>query len=60
MKVHIAVFNIDNQQGPMYSAENSAQRYVSAWTGGASGGDWIHVHAWLSPLAAHMKASQCC
>ena len=37
MKVHIAVFNIDNQQGPMYSAENSAQRYVAAWMGGALG-----------------------
>ena len=60
MKVHTAVFNMDNQQGPMYSAENSAQRYVAAWTGGTFGGEWILIYTWLSPLVVHVKPSQCC
>ena len=60
MKVHTAVFNMNNQQGPVYSAENSAQRYVAAWTGGAFGGEWIHVYVELSHLTVYLKPSQCC
>ena len=42
----------------LYSTENSAQRYMAAWTGGEFGGEWIHVHVWLSPFAVHLKLSQ--
>ena len=27
----------------LYSTGDSAQRYVAAWVGGESGGEWIHV-----------------
>ena len=42
----------------LYSTGNSAQCYVAAWMGGESGGDWIHVNIWLSPLAVHLKLPQ--
>ena len=33
-QVHTAIFNMDNQQGPIvYSTGNSAQRYVQGWEG---------------------------
>ena len=44
----------------LYSTENSAQCYMAAWTGGEFGGEWIHVHVWLSPFAVHLKLSQHC
>ena len=28
--------------------------------GGEFGGDWIHVHVWLSPFTLHLKLSQHC
>ena len=31
---------------------------VAAWMGGEFEGEWIHVYAWLSPFAMHMKLSQ--
>ena len=30
------------------STGNSAQCHVAAWMGGEFGGEWIHVHVWLS------------
>ena len=42
----------------LYSTWNSAQCYVAAWIGGEFGGEWIHVHACLSPFAVHLKLSQ--
>ena len=33
---------------------------VAAWMGGEFGGEWIHVHVWLSPFAVHLKLSQHC
>ena len=39
--VHIAVFKMENQQGPIVSMGNSAQCYVAAWMGGELGGEWI-------------------
>ena len=44
----------------LYSIWNSAQRYVAAWMGGESGGQWMHVHVWLSPFAVHLKLLQHC
>ena len=41
----------------LYSTGNSAQCYVAAWMGEGFGGDWIHVYAWLSPFAVHLKIS---
>ena len=40
---------------PLYSTWNSAQYYVAAWMGRGFGGEWIHVYAWLSPFAVHLK-----
>ena len=45
---------------PAYSAGSSAQCYVAAWMRGDFGGEWIRVHAQLSPFAFHLKLSQQC
>ena len=42
------------------STWNSAQGYVTAWTGGEFRGEWIHVYVGLSPLAVPLKLSQHC
>ena len=42
------------------STGNSAQCLVAAWMGGEFGGEWIHVHVWLSPFAVHQKPSHHC
>ena len=44
----------------LYITGNSAQYYVAIWMGGEFGGEWIHVHVWLSPFAVHLKLSQHC
>ena len=44
----------------LYSTQNAAQCYVSAWMGGEFGRDWIHVHVWLSPFAVCLKLLQHC
>ena len=36
-------------------AHRTAQSDAAAWMGGAFGGEWIHVYAWLSPFAVHLK-----
>ena len=35
----LLLVKIDNQYGPTYSTENSAQCYVAAWMGGDLGGE---------------------
>ena len=47
-------------RGLLYSTGNSAQCSVAAWMGEEFGGEWIHVYAWLSPCAVHLKLSQHC
>ena len=42
----------------VYRIWNSAQCYVAAWLVGESGGEWIHVYAWLSSFSVHLKLSQ--
>ena len=42
----------------LYSTWNSAQCYVPAWMGSGFGGEWIHVHIWLSLFAVHLKLPQ--
>ena len=42
------------------STWNSAQRYVVAWMAGEFGGEWMHVHVWLSPFTVHLKLLQHC
>ena len=42
----------------LYSTGNSAQRYMAAWMGGQSGGEWIRVYVSLSLHAVHLKLSQ--
>ena len=44
----------------LYITGNSAQYYVAIWMGGEFGGEWIHVHVWLSPLPVHLKVSKQC
>jgi hypothetical protein len=34
--------------------------YVAGWMGGELGGEWIHVHVWLSPFHVYLKLSQQC
>lgn len=61
MKVHTAVFNMNNQQGPVYSAaENSAPDYVAAWTEEHLGENGYAVYVELSHLTVYLKPSQCC
>ena len=45
----------------LYSTgDSAAQCCMAAWTRGESGGEWIHVHVWLSPSAVHLKLPQHC
>ena len=55
--IHTAIFKMDNQQETIVSRGNSAQCYVAAWMGGEFGGEWIHVHVWLSPFTVHLTLS---
>ena len=42
------------------STGSSAACHVAARMGGKFGGEWIHIRAWLSPFAVHLKLSQHC
>ena len=33
---------------------------AAGWMGGEFRGEWIQVHAWLSPFAVHLNLSQPC
>ena len=44
----------------LYSTWNSAQCYVTAWMGGESGREWVHMYVWLTPFAVHLKLPQHC
>ena len=57
---HTAIFKWITNKDLLYSTGNSAHCDVAGWTGGEFGGEWIHVYAWLSPFAAHLKLSQHC
>ena len=46
-----------------YSLGNSAQCYMAGWRRVRFGGEWIHVHVWLSPFAVlkhHNIVNQLC
>ena len=49
-QVHTDIFEMDNQQGPTYNTEDSAQCYVAAWMGGEFGEEWILVYVWTESL----------
>ena len=53
-------FKMDNNKHVPYSTGNSARRSMAAWMGGELGGERIHVYAWLSPFAVHLKLSPHC
>ena len=55
-----AIFEWITNKALLYSTGNSAQCSVAAWMGEEFGGEWIHVYAWLSPCAVHLKLSQHC
>ena len=42
------------------SPGNSVQHHVAAGMGGEFGGEWIHVHIWLSASTVHLKLRQHC
>ena len=44
----------------LYSTQNAAQCYVTAWMGEEFGGEWVHAYVGLSPSAVHLKLSQHC
>ena len=33
---------------------------MAAWMEGKFGGEWIHVHDWLTTIAVHLKLLQHC
>ena len=41
----------------LYSKWYCVRCYVAAWMGGEFGGEWIHVHVWLSPFTVHLTLS---
>lgn len=49
---HTTVFKLEDPQGLLYSAGNSAQCYMAAWVGGESRGEWMYVCVWLSLCCA--------
>ena len=44
----------------LFNTWNSAKCYGTVWMGAGFGGEWIHVHVWLSHFAVHLKLSQHC
>ena len=58
--VHTAVFKMDNQQGPPIAQGTRLNVMWQPGWEGEFGGEWIHVHGWLSPFAVHLKLSQHC
>ena len=57
---HSAIFKMDKQQGPTVQHMELCSMLWAAWVGGEFGGEWIHVHVWLSPFKVHVKLSQHC
>ena len=55
---HTAVFNMENQQGPAVQHRELWSILCAGWMGGVFGGEWKHVHVWLSASALHLKLSQ--
>ena len=53
--VHTAIFEMIPSKDLLYSTGNSAQCYVAAFMGGEFGGEWIHVHGWLSLFTVHLE-----
>ena len=54
-QVPTAIFKWITSTDLLCSTENSAQCYVTVWMGGALGAEWIHVYAWVSHFAIHLK-----
>ena len=46
---------MDNNEDLLQNTGNSTQCSVAAGMGGEFGGEWTHVHVWLSPFAVHLK-----
>ena len=44
----------------LWGTGNSARCYAAAWREGEAGGERMHVYAWLSSFAVHLKLSQHC
>ena len=44
----------------LFSTGNFAQCHVAGWLAGEFGGEWIHVYAWQSSFAVHLKLSEHC
>ena len=48
-----------NQQGPGACHMELCSMLCGSLDGGREfGGEWIHVHVWLSPFTVHLKLSQ--
>ena len=56
----LLLVKIDNQYGPTYSTENSAQCYVAAWMGGDLAGTIDTCVCVAESLHVHLKLSQYC
>ena len=58
--VHIAMFKMDNQQGPIAQHMELCSMLCGSLDGRGVWGRWIHVCIRLSPFAVHLKLSQYC
>ena len=54
---HTAVFKMDHQQGPTAQHMELCSILCGSLGGRGFGGEWIHVYAWLSHFAVHLKIS---
>ena len=58
--IHTAVLQMVTSKDPLYSTWKSAECYVPDWMGEGFGGEWTHVHVWLSLFVVHLKLSKHC
>ena len=52
--------NLRNLSSTISTSKDHMEIAHTAWMGGAFGGEWIHVCAWLSPFAVHPTQSRHC
>ena len=51
---------MNNQQGPTVEHMELCAMLCGSLEGKGIGGEWIHVHVWLSPFTVHLRFSQRC
>ena len=59
-RVHAAVFNMSNRQGPIVWHKELCSTLYGSLDGRGVLGERICIHVWLSSFAVHLKLSQHC